>query len=201
SRQHGGGVARRVGMRERAADRAAVTYLRISDQPGRVRENRAVLLHERVVLDVVMSSHPPDRQLVARVPHVSQLVDASDVHEQSGSREAQPQQGNQRMAPGEDLCVLTRAEQLDGVLDGLGDLVVERRRDHVLASSSARQTRSGVAGISKSVTPKGTSASTTAFITAAVEAMVPVSPTPFTPSGFVGLGVSVRPSSYEGSSA
>ena len=53
--------------------------------------------------------------------------------------------------------------------------------------------------MSRSVTPKGTSASITAFITAAVEAMVPVSPTPFAPSGFVGLGVTVPPSTYEGS--
>src|SRR6266498_5127569 len=105
------------------------------------------------------------------------------------------------MAAGEELCVLTRTKQFDRVLDGLGDLVVERRRDHVLASSIARQTRSGVAGMSTSVTPKGASASTTAFITAAVEAIVPVSPTPFTPSGFVVLGVSVRPSSNDGSSA
>ena len=38
--------------------------------------------------------------------------------------------------------------------------------------------------------PYGESASTTAFITAAVDAIVPVSPTPLTPSGFVVLGVS-----------
>src|SRR6266545_284816 len=105
------------------------------------------------------------------------------------------------MAARKQLRVFARTQQLDRMLDRLRDLVVERRRNHRFASSIARQTRSGVAGISRSVIPYGESASTTAFITAAVEAMVPVSPTPFTPSGFVMLGVSVRPTSNDGSSA
>jgi len=41
----------------------------------------------------------------------------------------------------------------------------------------------------------------TAFMTAAGDAIAPVSPTPFTPIGFVGLGVSVRWSSQRGNSA
>ena len=49
--------------------------------------------------------------------------------------------------------------------------------------------------MSISVTPRADSASITALITAGVDAIVPVSPTPLAPSGFVGLGVSVRPSS------
>ena len=45
--------------------------------------------------------------------------------------------------------------------------------------------------MSMSVTPNGASASRTALTTAGVEAIVPVSPTPFTPSGLLGLGVTV----------
>src|SRR5437763_4991791 len=101
----------------------------------------------------------------------------------------------------EQLRVLAVAEQLDRVLDGLRHLVVERSRDHRRTSSSARQTRSGVAGIEMSSIPSSASASTTAFITAAGAAIAPVSPTPFTPSGLVGLGVSVRWSSQRGNSA
>ena len=69
--------------------------------------------------------------------------------------------------------------------------LLERAPDSLRASRAS----------SMSVTPYGESASTTAFITAGGEAIVPVSPTPFTPSGFVGLGVSVRSSSKDGSSA
>ena len=42
-----------------------------------------------------------------------------------------------------------------------------------------------------SVMPKGDSASTTAFMTAGVLAMVPASPMPLAPIGLVGLGVVV----------
>ena len=45
--------------------------------------------------------------------------------------------------------------------------------------------------MSMSVMPRGPRASITAFITAAAEPMVPASPMPLTPSGLVGLGVTV----------
>ena len=56
----------------------------------------------------------------------------------------------------------------------------------------ARQTRSGVQGIGTSSMPIGRSALTMAFTTAGVDAIVPASPTPLTPSGLVVAGVSVR---------
>ena len=40
-------------------------------------------------------------------------------------------------------------------------------------------------------TPMGVSASTTVFMTVGVDAIVPASPMPLTPIGFVGLGVTV----------
>jgi hypothetical protein len=79
---------------------------------------------------------------------------------------------------GDQLRVLARAQQLDGVVDGLGDLVV--KGCGIIASPPRLRARlsRGVAGISMSVIPRGASASTTALITAAVAAIVPVSPTP-----------------------
>ncbi len=58
--------------------------------------------------------------------------------------------------------------------------------------------RIGVSGMSRNVTPSGRRASMTAFVTAAVAAIVPASPTPLTPSVFVGDGVSVRSVSNDG---
>src|SRR5947208_7851621 len=142
-----------------------------------------------------------DRELLARVANVAQVVHAADVDEQRRASEPKTQQRNQRMASREQLRVFARAEQLDRLLRRLSDFVVERRGNHGATSSIARQTRSGVAGMSMLVTPRADSASTTALITAAVDAIVPVSPTPLTPSGFVGLGVSVLPSSNDGNSA
>ena len=51
--------------------------------------------------------------------------------------------------------------------------------------------RSGVAGMSMCLMPSGETASTTALITAAGAPIAPISPTPFTPNGFMGQGVSV----------
>ena len=55
----------------------------------------------------------------------------------------------------------------------------------------AFHTRSGVHGIAMSLTPKWRTASTTAFTTAGVEAIVPASPTPLVPSVFVVDGLVV----------
>ena len=58
-----------------------------------------------------------------------------------------------------------------------------------LASWMARHTRCEVVGISMSLTPNWRTASSTALTMAGVEAIVPASPTPLTPSGFDVAGV------------
>src|SRR6266852_2656586 len=68
-------------------------------------------------------------------------------------------------------------------------------RAPTLAFWMACQTACDVNGISRDVTPRGTSASRTALATAAGAATVPASPAPFTPRMLSGLGVSVRVSS------
>ena len=62
----------------------------------------------------------------------------------------------------------------------------------------AAHTRAGDAGISRSRTPSGWSASNTAFITAAGAPTAPASPTPFAPSGLIGVGVTVVSNSKAG---
>ena len=109
--------------------------------------------------------------------------------------------GTSECPPASSLRVGIACRAGRGLLDRIGDLVVERCGDHCLASSIARQTRSGVAGIWMSVTPRCESASTTALITAGAAAIVPVSPTPFAPNGWSVALLSVRSSSYDGSSA
>ena len=66
------------------------------------------------------------------------------------------------------------------------------RSDFSAPWEMARQTRSGVHGICTSLMPHGRSASTIALTTAGVEAMVPASPTPLTPSGLVVDRLTVR---------
>jgi hypothetical protein len=71
----------------------------------------------------------------------------------------------------------------------------------VRAAETARQTRSGEAGMSRCRTPRWASASITAFCTAGIAPIVPASPMPLAPSGFIGVGVSVLAVSKLGSSA
>src|SRR5205823_3778416 len=131
----------------------------------------------------------------------------------------------QRVPARQELRVLAvLLEQRDRLVHRRGPFVVEGRRDHRPPPSArsadptpppgpapsersgragpapwiARQTRSGVIGRSMSVMPRCDSASITAFTTAGGDAIVPVSPTPFTPSSFVVEGVSIRPSSMAG---
>ena len=63
----------------------------------------------------------------------------------------------------------------------------------------ASHTRAGVSGMSMCAMPNGWSASITALAIAAGDAIAPASPTPFTPSGLTGDGVTVRSVSNIGS--
>src|SRR5262249_26297642 len=143
----------------------------------------------------------PDRDVGTRIADVRQIGEPADVDELRRAGQPQLHRGDERVATGEQLRIAVGLERSEGSLDALRDLVVERCRNHAFASSIARQTRSGVAGIWTSVTPRCETASTTALITAGADAIVPVSPTPLTPSGFVGLTVVECSSSNDGSSA
>jgi predicted GNAT family acetyltransferase len=69
-----------------------------------------------------------------------------------------------------------------------------------LAKAIARHTRSGVAGISISVTPSALNASMIALITAGGLPTAPASPAPFTPRGFEAHGISSNSTSISGNS-
>src|SRR3984957_11351608 len=62
---------------------------------------------------------------------------------------------------------------------------------YLLAAWIARHTLSRVSGMSMCVTPSGESASITAFTNAAGDPTFGLSPTPFAPIGWCGLGVQV----------
>src|SRR5579862_4586142 len=73
--------------------------------------------------------------------------------------------------------------------------------DHCLTSCIAFQSLGGVKGMSICVMPSASRASITALATAAGAPFVPASPTPLTPSGLNGFGVTVSPRIRGGMSA
>ena len=68
-------------MRERAAERAAVTHLWVADLARRVRDDRAVLGKEAVGGDGGVTRERADRDVRAAVVHVVQVGHAPYVDE------------------------------------------------------------------------------------------------------------------------
>src|SRR5438045_7631009 len=149
-----------------------------------------------------------DQNPVAFFADVRERFDARDVDEQLRLRETQLHRGNQTMTAGEHLrSVRILREQRHSLFQTRRRLIIKRCRNHAsLLFKFIRvhpwlitlQTSSGLIGISRCRTPNGASASTIAPTTAGVAPIVPASPTPLTPSGFTGDGVSVRSSSKFG---
>src|SRR6185436_210298 len=179
--------------------------LRVRNGTGGVREQQCVPAHERVTQQVVVGGHRADQNAVAVVAHTAELVDLAEVDEYGRGGEPQPQHRHQALPARDDLGVLAGLrERRHGAVDGGRRDVIEIRRDHrappSVAVRMACQTRIGEQGISMSLTPRWRTASITALTTAGVDAIVPASPTPLTPSGFVVAGVSVRPVVNDGRS-
>ena len=151
---HRAHVAGRIGVRDRPADRAHVTHLRVADLLRGVGHDRRRLLQQLAVRHVVVPRERADRDHVAVLTDVRQVADARDVDEQRGLREPRLHQRKQRVPARQDLRVVGPAEQLDRVVDRLRPRVLEGSRDHAappsrpcLASWIARHTRSGEAGL------------------------------------------------------
>ena len=135
--QDGRQVGGRIAMRDRAADRASVTHLRIADQRSGLRDHRTMLREHRVARELSVPCERTDRDPIAVLTDVTQLVEASDVDEQRGTRDAQAHGGNERVPAGEKLRVLVAAEQGNGLIDRLRPLVVEGRGNHEPARAAA----------------------------------------------------------------
>jgi hypothetical protein len=104
-----------------------------------VREERRVLSQRLGRLQVGVPRERADGDGAAVDPHVRQVLQAADVDEDGRRRQPQLHEREQRVAAGEELGVVAVAVQrADGVLEGLGALVVERSGDHDRASLFVR---------------------------------------------------------------
>ena len=76
---HRGKVGGGIGVRERTADRAPMAHLRVADLAGGVGEERHLLLEQVRGLDVAVASQRADRDVVAAVADVGQVLQPADV--------------------------------------------------------------------------------------------------------------------------
>src|SRR2546421_5741056 len=191
-------------MRRGAADGAPIPYLGIADLGCGARQQRQLLLEQVGELDVVMAGQRADRDMAILFADVIEVADAADVDQEGRRGEAQLHERDEAMPAGEDLRLLAVLDQLcNRFRKCAGDDVIECGWNHRFAPPLrciSAQSFCGVAGIATSLTPNGSSASTMAFMTAGVEAIVPASPMPLVPSGVTGLRVMVDASSKDGTS-
>ena len=111
-------VAGRVGVRERAAEGAAVPHLPVGHRLGRLGDQRGVLRDQRVGEDVGVRRHRADDDRVPVVADPAQLGDLRQVDDGLRGGEAQPHDRDQRLPPGHDLHVLaTRGDRLQRLVD------------------------------------------------------------------------------------
>jgi len=125
--QHGGQIRGGVGVRDRAADRAAVPDLGIADLACRVREQRQLAGQQGGVLDVVVPGQRAERDVGAMVGDVGQVTQAAQVDDHLGGGQPQLHQRKQRMPSGQVLRVLAvLGGQVAGLLGRACPLVGER---------------------------------------------------------------------------
>jgi hypothetical protein len=194
-------VGCRVGVGNGAADRADVPDLDVADRRYGVLEHAVV--HRRRLHELGVRRERADRDpAVGELANAAQLGQATDVDELGRLGQPEPHQRQDALAAGDDLRRAARAGQVpDRLLDGARADVVEFGGDHArapFADCMARHTLRAESGMSMWWIPRGDSASTTAFTTAGVDAIVPASPMPLTPSGLTGEGVTVWSSSNAG---
>ena len=135
--QDRGEIGGRVPVRNRAADRAAMTNLRVADQRGRVGDQRAMRSEHRVADERRVARERADRNPVTLLADVAQVVQAADVDEQRRPRDPQSHGRDERVPARQELRVLVATEQLECLVDRSGALVVEGRRDHAPALAAA----------------------------------------------------------------
>jgi hypothetical protein len=118
-------------MSQSAAKGSPVLDRRIAQKAGGIAEDAAVLLDKLVVMDIAVSGEGADRQLVAILPNIAQVVQAVQVDKDSRSCEPEPHEWYQGVPSGYELGVLSvLAQELYGVVYRLGDLVVESYGNH-----------------------------------------------------------------------
>ncbi len=133
-RQLGG----RVGVGERAADRAAVADLEVADPRDRQAQQGDGGGGGGVLLHGPLAGHGPDLEVAVGALGPLEGGDAVEVDEVVEAREPQRQQRDQALAAGERLGVVAvLGEQPDGVVDAVGRVVLERRGLHGAPSGVA----------------------------------------------------------------
>ncbi len=115
--RHRGILRRRIGVGDRAAERAAGTDLEVADVWGRQRQQWHRVGHLVVHPDEGVRRGRPDANFAVAQVDSDELVDPRDVDEVVEMREPHGEHGHQALTAGEDLRVVAvLGEQIDSLL-------------------------------------------------------------------------------------
>ena len=121
----------RIGMRDAAADRAAIAHLVMRDMRDRGGEQRMRGRKPRVILDVAPAHHGAEVHAVRGDPDLPQLLELAQVDEQRGRGKPECKHRHQALAAGERLRVpVARREQRNCLRQRRGARIFKRRHFH-----------------------------------------------------------------------
>ncbi len=131
-RDHGGEPIRgRIGMRQAAADGAAVAHRAIGDGAGDMRQQPGGDIGYPSVLDLSVRHAGADGEHVVLDRRLAQLVEARDINDVLGLRQSKIEQGTERLSSRDDARVLRGlVESTDRVREQLGAKICELRGLH-----------------------------------------------------------------------
>ncbi len=118
-------------MSQAATDGAAVACGSVPNPAGCLGEQRALRSHEIRVLHLALSHHRTDRQAAVAFSDVAQIVDAADIDQATRLREPEVHERHQALAAGQHFgFAIVAAQEIDGLLERVGTVIVKRRWFH-----------------------------------------------------------------------
>ena len=124
-------VIGRVGVGDVAADRRQIAHQRIGDHRDGIGEQRIALGDQRLRFEIRFTRQRADAECAIVLSDVRETVDAVDIDEMARLRQPEAHEGNETLAPGQHLGVLS---ELPKERDRLGDrrrsVVRELARNH-----------------------------------------------------------------------
>ena len=125
-----GQLGGRIGVREAAADGAAVACLPMSDMPERLAHQGAMFGDVGGEFEVALARHGAYAQMAVGDRDTAQLLESAEIDEMIGDHVAEVHHRHERLAAGQNLGVRQLGQQLGGLLELPRRVIIEGSRFH-----------------------------------------------------------------------
>ena len=132
---------RGIEMAQTAADRAAVSRLPVPDFQDGLRHQRQPPPDQRRKFDGALRGHRADHDFIAVLSNVGEALDAVEIDQVVGIRDAQVEHRHQRLTAGEHPGIVELLQVAHGFAQRSRQMVLERRRLHRSVNTSGETLR------------------------------------------------------------